>query len=149
MRNAALRNCFKLMEDTPGRLQFLLTLRNRSYYNDAASRNVNATWYALDEMQGGIIWITCGGEADYDRLMPLVQRKVRTILVLGRADALRDAFSSVVPNIVECDSMADAVRRAYYYDAPDANVIFSPATDNPELPSSDLSQEFIHEVYEL
>ena len=150
MRKAAIRNCFKLMEDTASRIDFVATVRGRSYYNDAASRNVNATWYTLEELQGGLIWITCPGQGvDYSRLLAVAKRKVRMILVLGDAAPLRDAFSAVVPHIVECPTMAFALKKAHYYDSPDVNVVFSPATFDEALPTQQLADEFKHEVNEL
>lgn len=151
MRNEALRATFRRMEDTAGRMEYIISIRGRQYYNDAASRNVSATWFAIEELQGGIVWITCGipEQVDYSRLLPVVQRKVRVIYVLGPADGVRSAFSTVVPNIVECHSMADALKRAYYYDAPDVKVLFSPATSDPQQPTSSLYESFINEVHEL
>lgn len=159
MRNAGLRACFKRMEDTAAKLEFVATVRGRQYYNDAASRNVNATWYSMESIQGGLIWIACGtpmqGQEksymaiDYSRLLAVVQRKVRMILVLGNADGLRHAFAPVVSTIKECTSMAEALKQAYYYDSPDVKVLFSPATFDPTMPSAVLAKLFTQEVNEL
>lgn len=150
MRNEGLRNCFKRMEDTCYRLDFVATVRGRQYYNDAASRNVNATWYSLEDLQGGIVWITCGSteEVDYSQMTAVVQRKVRIIIVLGPADGLRQAFGSMVPQIEECGTMAEALKQAYYYDSPDVKVLFSPAT-GAMGDTEELAEAFTHEVNEL
>jgi len=151
MRNAGLRACFRRMEDIPGRLEFVATVRGRQYYDDAASRNVSSTWYSLDSLSGGLVWIALGtrAEVDYSRLLAVVQRRVRMILVLGDADGLRKAFGTVVPEIMECGSMAEALKEAYFYDSLDVKVVFSPGTDDPALPSGMLSRLFKHEVNEL
>lgn len=151
MRNAGLRACFRRMEDIAGRLEFVATVRGRQYYNDAASRNVSSTWYSLESLSGGLIWITIGtkAEVDYSRLLAVVQRRVRMILVLGDADGLRKAFGPVVSEIKECGSMAEALKEAYFYDSTDVKVIFSPGIDDPALPSDMLSGLFTQEVNEL
>ena len=151
MRNAGLRACFKRMEDTAWRQEYVATVRGRQYYNDAASRNINATWYAVENNPGGVIWITCGieDEVDYSCMLSAVHRKVRMILVLGPAKGLRKAFGSMVPQIEECATMAEAVKRAYYYDSPDVTVLFSPATNDAAHSTAELAEAFENEVNEL
>ena len=150
MRNVALRECFKRMEDTPYRMQFVATVRGREYYNDAASRNVSSTWYTMENMDGGLVWITCGTaeEVDYSRLLPIALRKVRMILVLGDATNIKRHFAPVVSQIAECPSMSDALKKAYFYDSNDVKVLFSPATSSVAT-SESLGELFRFEVNEL
>jgi len=150
MRNRALSACFKRIDDIPGRMEFVATVRGREYYNDTASRNVWSTWYTLESLTGGLIWITCGTgeEVDYSSLLPIVLRKVRMILVLGNADSIRRAFAPVASQIVECADMADALKKAYYYDSTDVKVVFSPATSSVAT-SESLGETFRFEVNEL
>ena len=61
IRNASLRACFNRLEDTRYRLEFVARIQGREYINDAAARSINSTWYSLESMTGGIIWIACGG----------------------------------------------------------------------------------------
>ena len=86
MRNASLRACFNRIEDTRYRLEFVGRILGREYINDAGARTVNATWYVLETLQGGIIWIVSGTEqkTDYGKLVPAALRKVRMMLVLGQ-----------------------------------------------------------------
>ena len=150
MRNSALRACFNRLEDTSYRLEHTATIRGREYINDSASRTVNATWYSFESIQGGIVWIACGSseDTDYSRLLPLALRKVRMLLVLGDASKMKQAFGAVVPQIVECDSMAEALHRAHYYDSDDVKVLFSPASSGVAS-SEALGELFLHEVNEL
>ncbi len=150
MRNSTLRACFKRMEETHYRLEYVATIRGREYINDAAARTVNATWYSLESMQGGVIWIACGcsNDVDYSRLLPVALRKVRMMLVLGNADGMKKAFAGIVPQIVECTDMAEALHKAHYYDSNDVKVLFSPACDSDES-SEELGEAFQHEVNEL
>ena len=150
MRNSTLRACFKLMEETCYRLERVATIRGREYINDAAARTVNATWYSLESVQGGIIWIACGSNEpiDYNRLLPLALRKVRMILVLGEAEGIKKTFGPMVPQIVDCTNMEEALHHAYYYDSEDVKVLFSPACDGVATTEA-LGEMFLHEVNEL
>ena len=150
MRNAALRSCFQKLEETRYRQEFVARILDREYINDAAARSVTATWYALESMQGGVIWIVCGTEAetDYSRLVPVALRKVRMMLVLGPTGQLTKVFNGVVPVIEQCHSMREALHKAYLYDAADVKVLFSPAC-NDGTPTSALGEAFRSEVNEL
>lgn len=151
IRNASLRACFNRLEDTRYRLEFVARIQGREYINDAAARSINSTWYSLESLDGGIIWIACGSEVptDYSRLVPVALRKVRMLLVLGESEQMSQAFGGSIPSIVRCASMSEALRRAYYYDAPDdVRVLFSPSTaagDETDV----LGETFRREVNEL
>lgn len=151
LRNASLRDCFRRLEDTRYRLEFVARIQGREYINDAASRSVNATWYSLESLQGGLIWIadTPKEEADYSRLVPTALRKVRMLLVVGsECECMHKAFDGVVPSIVVCPSMSDALQRAYAYEADDVKVVYSPACGSDES-LVDRGESFRREVNEL
>ncbi|MBQ3787688.1 MAG: hypothetical protein II849_02640 [Bacteroidales bacterium] len=151
MRNASLRACFNRLEETRYRMEFVARVCGREYINDAASRSVNATWYSLESIPGGIIWIADAPQkdADYGRLVPSALRKVRMLLVVGdNSKCMRKTFAGVIPIIEDCPSIADALQKAYRYEAEDVKVLFSPACDN----GTDVEEEgevFRHEVNEL
>lgn len=150
MRNASLRECFQRIEDTPYRNEFVARILGREYINDAASRSVGATWYALERIQQGAIWITCGVDApvDYSSLTGIAMRKVRMLLVLGPDATIRQAFQGIVPTIVSCRSMGEALHKAYMYETTDVSVLFSPATQDG-TPTEALGEAFRYEVNEL
>ena len=139
MRNASLRACFNRR------------VRGREYINDAASRSINATWYALESTQGGIIWIADAPRqaADYGRLVPSALRKVRMLLLVGGDDEnMRKTFAGVIPTIEACPSMAAALQRAYRYESDDVKVLYSPACDNGSSVEEE-GETFRQEVNEL
>ena len=150
MRNASLRACFSRMEDTRYRMEFVARILDREYINDAAARTVNATWYTLESMQGGLVWIVCGSNADtdYSRLAPAALRKVRMMLVIGPDAQLRQTFTGIVPSIVSCATMGEALHHAYLYESTDVRVVFSPACDDG-TPTNALGDAFNREVNEL
>ncbi len=151
MRNASLRACFNRLEETRYRLEFVARVRGREYINDAASRTINSTWYALESTPGGLIWIADApkNDADYSRLVPPALRKVRMLLILGGdSDRMRRSFTGVIPTIEACPSMADALQKAYRYEADDVKVLYSPACDNG-LSVEEEGESFRQEVNEL
>lgn len=151
IRNASLRACFSRLEDTRHRLEFVARILGREYICDAASRSVNATWYALESTPGGIVWIADAPqeETDYARLVPAALRKVRMLLIVGGDSAcMRHAFEGVVPSIVPCETMAEALHRAYRYEADDVRVLYSPACPS-ELSTDERAASFCREVNDL
>jgi UDP-N-acetylmuramoylalanine-D-glutamate ligase len=151
IRNASLRACFNRMEETRYRLEFVARVRGREYINDAAARTINATWYSLESTSGGVIWIADAPKdvIDYSRLLPVALRKVRMLLIIGGdSDLMRSAFAGTVPAIEACPSMADALQKAYRYEADDVKVLYSPACDNGSS-VTDEGEEFRHQVNEL
>ena len=150
IRNASLRACFNRMEDTRYRMEFVARILDREYINDAAARSVNATWYTLESLEGGLIWVVCGSnsDTDYSRLLPVALRKVRMMLVIGPDAQLRQTFAGAVPTIVSCNTMAEALHHAYLYESTDVRVVFSPAC-NDGTPTEALGDAFRREVNEL
>lgn len=151
MRNASLRACFNRLEETRYRMEFVARVRGREYINDAAARSINATWYTLESVKGGLIWIAEAPKthADYSRLMPLALRKVRMLLIVGGdSEWMRKSFSGIIPTIEICISMADALQKAYRYEADDVKVLYSPACDNGQS-VEDCGESFRREVNEL
>lgn len=152
MRNAGLRSCFNHLEDTRYRLEFVARIRGREYINDAAARTINATWYTLETLQGGLIWIVdaCEMAGDYSRLVPPALRKVRMLLVVGeQEDLMHHTFRGIIPDIHCCASMAEALQQAYRYQSEDeVRVVYSPSCYNG-LPTKQLGETFRREVNEL
>lgn len=134
MRNAGLRSCFNHLEDTRYRLEFVARIRGREYINDAAARNINSSWYTLESLQGGLIWIADANDqsADYSRLVPPALRKVRMLLVVGTAeDRMHHTFKGIIPVIKRCATLGEALQHAYRYEAEDdVKVVYSPACYN-------------------
>ena len=151
MRNASLRQCFNRLEETRYRLEFVARVRGREYINDAASRTINATWYALEHVKGGIVWIADANKqkVDYSRLVPPALRKVRMLAIVGEGeDTMEKVFCGIIPTIVKCSNMREAVGYAYRYDADDVKVLYSPACYDGR-PSAELGEAFRAEVNEL
>ena len=151
IRNASLRACFNRLEETSYRMEFVARVRGREYINDAAARSINATWYTLENTEGGIIWIATGGNnhVDYSPLRSVALRKVRMLLCVGDDNRhLHESFKGIIPNIVDADSIGTAVHKACYSNLDKCKVIYSPATEG-FLTTEQSGEVFRHEVNEL
>lgn len=151
MRNASLRSCFTRFDESSYRMEYVARINGKEFINDAAARSVNATWYALENTEGSIIWIATAdnNDVDYSMLRSVALRKVRMLLCVGNDSSnLRRAFQGIVPVIEDCDSIGAAVNRACYCNHERVKVIYSPACD--DLLSTEMAGEvFRHEVNEL
>ena len=82
---ASIRESFANFTAVEHRLEKVLKIQNRTYINDSKATNVNATFYALESMEGPTVWIVGGVDKgnDYTSLLPLVREKVKAIICLG------------------------------------------------------------------
>ena len=111
-----------------------------------------ASAIALETLQGGLIWIADANDqsADYSRLVPPALRKVRMLLVVGAAeDRMSHTFKGIIPTIVRCASLAEALQHAYRYQSDDeVRVVYSPACYNG-FSTKQQGETFRREVNEL
>lgn len=134
MRNQQLRQCFSQINEQKYRMEFIARIRGMEFYNDASSRNINATWFALKGMEGRLIWIvnaTTESNVNYRRILPVASEKIDMMICVGEnTDDLHLAFGGAVNKIVDASSIQEAVHIAYRSNMEDAKVVFSPATED-------------------
>jgi UDP-N-acetylmuramoylalanine--D-glutamate ligase len=120
----------------PHRLEQVSKVKNVSYINDSKATNVNAVFYALDDIKSPIVWIVGGVDKgnDYSELMPLVHEKVKAMICLGLDNKkLISAFGDIVDTLVEVDSMEEAVRLSQILSESGDTVLLSPACASFDL----------------
>lgn len=150
LRSEQMRSCFSRLDEMPYRMEFVARIRGTEFVNDAASRSVNATWYALDSNEGKLVWIVNGDdpEADYSKLENLVQEKVTMIIAVGNdTSRIHEAFEGYAP-IMDARNIGEAVHLAFYRNIEATKVMFSPAGDNGKDPSEE-GARFTVEVNEV
>ena len=136
IRKEVIRESLSDFQGVEHRLEPVITVCGINFINDSKATNVNSTWYALECMEDNIVWIVGGIDKgnDYSELFPLVQKKVRAIVCLGKDNRkIVEAFSDKVPTIVEASSMEEAVRSAYYLARKGETVLLSPACASFDL----------------
>ena len=136
IRNTTIRESLEGFQGAEHRLEQVLTINKVQYINDSKATNVNATYYALESMNTPTVWIVGGVDKgnDYKALYPFVNEKVKAIICLGKDnEALFDAFGTMVDNIIETQSMSEAVQIAYKIAIAGESVLLSPACASFDL----------------
>ena len=114
IRKDTIRKQLTTFDALEHRLESVLNISGVEYINDSKATNVNATYYALECQKKPVVWIVGGVDKgnDYEELAGLVGEKVKAIVALGADNSkIVEAFSSKV-EVLDTDSMKDAVRAA-------------------------------------
>lgn len=134
--NEKIRESLSDFKGVEHRLEYFLKVHGIEFVNDSKATNINSTWYALECINKPIVWIVGGVDKgnDYNELMALVKEKVKAIVCLGVDNhKIVEAFTGVVPDIIETSDMNDAVRSAYYLAKDNDVVLLSPACASFDL----------------
>lgn len=155
IKNDVVRNSLQTFTGVEHRLEKLsFSVRGVEFINDSKATNVNSSWYALESMDDGVIWIAGGTDKgnDYSSLIPLAQTKVKALVCLGVDNSkLIAGFSGIVPIVVEAKSMKEAVTKAYEFASKGDTVLLSPACASFDLFENyiDRGNQFKQEVRNL
>lgn len=136
IRNEKIRESMADFKGVEHRLERFLKVHGIEFINDSKATNINSTWYALESMTQPTVWIVGGIDKgnDYSELFELVKMKVKAIVCLGTDNTkIVEAFKSFGLDIVETQSMEDAVRSAYYLAKNGDTVLLSPACASFDL----------------
>lgn len=136
IRKESVRESLSHFENVEHRLEFVATVKGVDYINDSKATNVNSTWYALECIERPIVWIVGGVDKgnDYEPLKTLVKERVKAIVCLGKDNrTLHEAFASLVPVVVNTESMEDCVRMCHHFAEKGDVVLLSPANASFDL----------------
>ncbi|MDR0755050.1 MAG: UDP-N-acetylmuramoyl-L-alanine--D-glutamate ligase [Prevotellaceae bacterium] len=136
IKNEVIRQSLSTFKGVEHRLEFVLSVGGIKFINDSKATNVNSVWYALDSINGKIVWIAGGTDKgnDYGEIMDLVKEKVHAIVCLGVDNSkIISQFKSIVPVIAETDSAQNAVEKSYELAYPGDTVLLSPACASFDL----------------
>jgi UDP-N-acetylmuramoylalanine--D-glutamate ligase len=114
------------------RIEFVSEIDGVKFYNDSKATSVDATLKALEAMSesDGKTILILGGRgknAPYAPLVPLIEKSVRALVLIGE-DA--DNIESQLENhaeIIRADSMTDAVRKSFEAAEKNDSVLLAPA----------------------
>ena len=136
VRKDLIRECLSDFQNIEHRLELVNDVYGISFINDSKATNVNSTWYALESMNQPVVWIAGGVDKgnDYTQLDAMVKAKVKTLVCLGKDNAkLIEAFGPYVEQIIEVDTMREAVYKAYKAGVKGDAVLLSPACASFDL----------------
>ena len=106
------------------------------WINDSKATNVDSVWYALESMTRPVVWIAGGTDKgnDYTPLKEFAQKKVKALVCMGLDnEKLVREFSNIVPKVVSCSSLDDAMRAAQSLATDGDTVLLSPACASFDL----------------
>ncbi|KAF3999670.1 UDP-N-acetylmuramoyl-L-alanine--D-glutamate ligase [Glaciimonas immobilis] len=140
---AALLHGLREYRGEPHRVELVASIDNVEFYDDSKGTNVGATVAALNGLgrgpDGGAsanrLVLIAGGEGKGQDFTPLAEplaRYGRALILIGHdADAIRHAVNSALLDasidIVDCDTLEQAVQRAAEFAHPGDAVLLSPA----------------------
>ena len=130
-RSAAIDSLVSNLDISDHKLEHVATRNGIEIINDSHAINANRLWFSLDSVNKKITWITSLNTADdlSESLLELIKDKVARIVALSVYDLdVLAQFENLGKQIILCDDMETAVRKAFYASNPGEAVLFSPGT---------------------
>lgn len=154
IRKDKIRDAVQHFEQLEHRMEYVSTVRGVEFINDSKATNINSTWYALESMSRPTVLILGGVDKgnDYTLLLEGIQEKVKAIICLGLdTKKIHEAFTGIVPAILDTKSAEDAVQVAFRLATKGDTVLLSPACASFDLFKNyeDRGQQFKKAVREL
>lgn len=106
------------------------------WVNDSKATNVDSVWYALESVKQPTIWIAGGTDKgnDYSPLKAFAREKVKALICMGLDnEKLIREFTDVVPEVVSCSSLNEAMQAAKQRAVAGDVVLLSPACASFDL----------------
>ncbi len=135
------------------RLKYLTSVRGVAFYDDSKGTNVAATLAAMESMSSSFCLILGGSDKgyEYDELFKNAPRTLIKICICGDTakKILEAAERNNFHNVIECETMCQAVMEAYKSGAD--NVLLSPASASFDRYSSykERGEDFARIVWEI
>lgn len=136
IRNEQTREVLSSFNALAHRLESVGFLNGVEFINDSKATNVNAAWFALEQMTRPVVWIVGGVDKgnDYGAMLDLVKSKVKAIVTLGKeVSRIVESFKKIVPVMEHAETMDEAVEKAFRFSADNDIVLLSPACASFDL----------------
>jgi UDP-N-acetylmuramoylalanine--D-glutamate ligase len=151
---SAIREGLKTFKNAPHRLESVATINGVEFVNDSKATNIDSVVYGLGSYTQPLVWIAGGVDKgnDYNLIKDQVQQKVKTLICLGKDnEKLNTFFKSIVPTILETQSVHELVRIALREAQKGDVVLLSPACASFDLFKNyeDRGDQFRRAVLEL
>ena len=136
IKNEYIRESLQSFEGVEHRLEYVRTFNGVKYINDSKATNINAVWFALDSFNVPVTLILGGRDKgnDYRELESQIREKVHTVVAIGEAkEAIRNQLKDSVPNLIEAESMKEAVKKASNVAKRGEIILLSPACSSFDM----------------
>ena len=135
-----IRRALANFEGVEHRLEFVADIDGVRWINDSKATNVNSCWYALESMpstrEPSVVLILGGKDKgnDYTEILPLVKKKVKAIVCMGKDNKkLLDFFSPHISRMADTHSLEDAVAACRKFSTEGDTVLLSPCCASFDL----------------
>lgn len=135
-----IRRALANFEGVEHRLEFVADIDGVRWINDSKATNVNSCWYALESMpstrEPSVVLILGGKDKgnDYSEILPLVKKKVKAIVCMGKDNKkLLDFFSPHISHMADTHSLEDAVAACREFSTEGDTVLLSPCCASFDL----------------
>lgn len=131
-----IRRALSNFEGVEHRLEYVATVNGVCYINDSKATNVNSCWYALESMSQNTVLILGGKDKgnDYSEIEPLVLKKVKAIVCMGKDnEKLVKFFEGKVPELRDTHSLEEAVKACAEIAVDGDTVLLSPCCASFDL----------------
>lgn len=130
VENSAIQEVLKTFTGVKHRLQFVMEVNGRKFYNDSKATNILATIKALSAFKSPIILLAGGLDRgnEFDELHPFL-KNVKALITFGQTAPKieRVARESGIKLIRRVDNVDKAVSEAYHYSEKGDVILLSPA----------------------
>ena len=129
IRKESIKQAFSDLDNVKYRYEYVNVVDGVTYYDDSGACSNNASWFTFDNLHLDVIWITYADNVDCDELMSQVKKYVKAIICIGKnTQRFHKVYDAVLKdNVVDCESLEEAVRLSHKMAETGDNVLFSPA----------------------
>ncbi len=131
----AIQHTIENFRGLPHRLEWVGEVDKIQFYNDSKATNVSSAVRALEALQPPIILIAGGKDkgGDYQPLTPLIEQKVKTLVLIGEAQKkMYQAFQDTT-SIVCAETLEDAFKKSLENATEGDTVLLSPACSSFDM----------------
>ena len=131
----AIQHTIENFRGLPHRLEWVGKVDQIGFYNDSKATNVSSTVRALEALNPPVILIAGGKDkgGDYHPLIPLIEQKVKTLILIGEAqEKMVQAFQNTT-SIVCAETFEDAFMKSLDHAAEGDTVLLSPACSSFDM----------------
>jgi UDP-N-acetylmuramoylalanine--D-glutamate ligase len=152
MRNEHLKQAFKPFEGYDHRLEFVKTINEIDFIDDAKASNISSTWYSLEKMHKPVTLISNISHLDdiSEELFSMIKQKVKRIVFQGvYSSEMLDLFTLAGKEVLYAETMEDAVRVAFYASDASDTILYSPTIPAAKNAYTERGQKFRYAIAQL